>query len=154
MIGFNVRPAGKAQQLSEQEGVDGADPELFGGAVWVLTPTAGTDDGAFATVRSIVASLGADVVALSPDRHDALVAVVSHVPHLTAATLMLVTSPSAGAPQPLINYFQPMPIVGKLSMTVWGAPAVGPRDPANGLEDNGRPANAGFPRKRGHFDLS
>jgi prephenate dehydrogenase len=28
------------------------------------------------------------VVALSPERHDALVAVVSHVPHLTAATLM------------------------------------------------------------------
>src|SRR5207248_5859232 len=37
---------------------------------------------------SIVTSLGADVVALPPHRHDALVAVVSHVPHLTAATLM------------------------------------------------------------------
>ena len=33
-------------------------------------------------------TLGAEVVALAPDRHDALVAVVSHVPHLTAATLM------------------------------------------------------------------
>ena len=33
-------------------------------------------------------SFGADVVALPPERHDALVAVVSHVPHLTAATLM------------------------------------------------------------------
>ena len=33
-------------------------------------------------------SLGAEVVALSPEEHDALVAVVSHVPHLTAATLM------------------------------------------------------------------
>ena len=30
----------------------------------------------------------ADVVALAPERHDALVAVVSHVPHLTAVTLM------------------------------------------------------------------
>src|SRR5688572_16741582 len=28
---------------SEQEGVDGADPDLFRGAVWVLTPTATTD---------------------------------------------------------------------------------------------------------------
>jgi prephenate dehydrogenase len=73
---------------SEQEGVDGADGSLFRGAVWVLTPTADTDDEAFTAVRSIVASLGADVVALAPDRHDALVAVVSHVPHLTAATLM------------------------------------------------------------------
>jgi prephenate dehydrogenase len=35
-----------------------------------------------------VASLGAEVLALSPQQHDALVAVVSHVPHLTAAALM------------------------------------------------------------------
>jgi prephenate dehydrogenase len=73
---------------SEQDGVEGADADLFEGAVWVLTPTATTEDNAFASVRSVVSSLGADVVALSPERHDALVAVVSHVPHLTAATLM------------------------------------------------------------------
>ena len=47
-----------------------------------------TDDDAFARCAPIVSSLGADVVALAPERHDALVAVVSHVPHLTAATLM------------------------------------------------------------------
>ncbi|MEO7429169.1 MAG: prephenate dehydrogenase/arogenate dehydrogenase family protein [Acidimicrobiales bacterium] len=73
---------------SEQDGVDGADPDLFAGAVWVLTPTAATDDAAYALVRSVVKDLGADVVALAPDHHDALVAVVSHVPHLTAASLM------------------------------------------------------------------
>lgn len=73
---------------SEQEGIDGADADLFAGAVWVLTPTALTDDAAFATLRAVIAELGADVVALAPDHHDALVAVVSHVPHLTAASLM------------------------------------------------------------------
>ena len=73
---------------SEQEGVEGADGELFEGATWVLTPTADTDPQAFLTVRSVVSSLGADVIAVPPDRHDTLVAVVSHVPHLTAATLM------------------------------------------------------------------
>jgi prephenate dehydrogenase len=73
---------------SEQVGVEGASGDLFVGATWVLTPTAVTDPGAFTRLRSIVADLGADVVALAPDQHDALVAVVSHVPHLTAATLM------------------------------------------------------------------
>jgi prephenate dehydrogenase len=73
---------------SEQEGVEGASPDLFEGATWVLTPTAGTDAAAYAQVRQIVTTLGAEVVALPPDRHDTLVAVVSHVPHLTAATLM------------------------------------------------------------------
>ncbi|MFP3899837.1 MAG: 3-phosphoshikimate 1-carboxyvinyltransferase [Acidimicrobiia bacterium] len=73
---------------SEQEGVEGATDDLFEGATWVLTPTAGTDAAAYAQVRQIVTSLGAEVVALPPERHDALVAVVSHVPHLTAASLM------------------------------------------------------------------
>ena len=73
---------------SEQEGVEGAAAELFEGATWVLTPTEGTDATAFAEVRQIVGTLGAEVVALPPDRHDELVAVVSHVPHLAAATLM------------------------------------------------------------------
>ena len=73
---------------SELEGLDGADPDLFAGAVWVLTPTSGTSDAAFSTVAAIVNDLGAEVVGLDPARHDELVAVVSHVPHLTAATLM------------------------------------------------------------------
>lgn len=73
---------------SEQDGLDGANPTMFAGAVWVLTPTDATDDQALADVRTIVSGFGADVVALPPDRHDALVAVVSHVPHLTAVTLM------------------------------------------------------------------
>jgi prephenate dehydrogenase len=73
---------------SEQVGVDGASGDLFVGATWVLTPTASTDPDAYALVRNVLAELGADVVALAPAQHDALVAVVSHVPHLTAATLM------------------------------------------------------------------
>lgn len=73
---------------SEQEGVEGAFADLFQGATWVLTPTARTDAAAYAQVQQIGGALGAEVVALPPERHDALVAVVSHVPHLTAATLM------------------------------------------------------------------
>ena len=73
---------------SEQEGVAGARADLFTGAVWVLTPVPATDDEAFARIRSVVSSLGAEVVALPPEEHDRMVAVVSHVPHLAAATLM------------------------------------------------------------------
>lgn len=80
---------------SELDGLDGAQGELFEGAVWVLTPDAASDDAVFATVAGVVASLGAEVVALAPERHDQLVAVVSHVPHLTAATLMGLASDRA-----------------------------------------------------------
>ena len=42
---------------SEQEGPDGADPELFVGATWVLTPTPATDADAYSVVREIVRGL-------------------------------------------------------------------------------------------------
>jgi prephenate dehydrogenase len=80
---------------SELDGLDGADGSMFEGAVWVLTPTTGTADATFGEVAKIVAELGADVVALAPDRHDQVVAVISHVPHLTAATLMGLASDRA-----------------------------------------------------------
>jgi prephenate dehydrogenase len=73
---------------SELEGLDGADGELFNGAVWVLTPIDSTSHRAISAVAKAVASLGAEMVAMAPDRHDDMVAVVSHVPHLTAASLM------------------------------------------------------------------
>ena len=80
---------------SEQEGVDGADAALFEGATWVLTPTEATEAEAYALLRSVVSSFGADVLAIPPERHDELVAVVSHVPHLTAAALMTLAAASA-----------------------------------------------------------
>lgn len=80
---------------SELEGLDGADGAMFQGAVWVLCPNDRTADRAFSAVAAIVAELGADVVALPPERHDEVVAVISHVPHLTAATLMGLASERA-----------------------------------------------------------
>jgi prephenate dehydrogenase len=77
---------------SEQEGLAGASPDLFVGATWVLTPTGRTDPQVFAEVRSFVARVGAEAIAVAPELHDALVAVVSHVPQLAASTLMNVAS--------------------------------------------------------------
>jgi prephenate dehydrogenase len=89
---------------SEADGIDGADPDLFMGAVWVLTPTAITDPDTYATVHGAVKDLGADVVTMDAGRHDAMVAVVSHVPHLTAAALMTVASVHAAEEQgPLLR---------------------------------------------------
>jgi prephenate dehydrogenase len=87
-VGSPTFVGGHPMAGSEQEGVDGSRADLFQGAVWVLTPVETTDPAAHALVRSAVSSFGADVVELPPDRHDALVAVVSHVPHLTAVSLM------------------------------------------------------------------
>lgn len=73
---------------SEAHGVAGSRGDLFEGSTWVLTPTDETAPAAQALVHGVVRSLGAEVVTLSPEDHDRLVATVSHVPHLTAVTLM------------------------------------------------------------------
>ena len=77
---------------SADEGIEGADPDLFDGATWVLTPTATTDPAAFTAVRDLVALTGAQVVAVGPELHDGLVATVSHLPHLAASALMHVAA--------------------------------------------------------------
>ncbi len=73
---------------SEQDGLHGADPDLFSGAVWVLTPSEDTSDRSLGVVSKFVADLDAEPVTLHADVHDAVVAVVCHVPHLTSVTLM------------------------------------------------------------------
>ncbi len=73
---------------SELAGLDGADETLFEGAVWVLTPSVESSDETFEKLAKVITSLGAEIVVLEAQRHDRLVAVVSHLPHLTAATLM------------------------------------------------------------------
>ncbi len=88
---------------SEQDGLDGADADLFLGATWVLTPTERTAPEAFTTVRSLVAGLGAEIVQVAPEHHDALVAVVSHVPQLAATTLMDVAATSGEQPATLLR---------------------------------------------------
>jgi prephenate dehydrogenase len=88
---------------SELDGLDGADPEMFNGAVWVVTPLPTTDDVTLATVTNVLRALDAEVVALTPEQHDQVVAVVSHVPHLAAATLMRLAVTRAEEHAPLLR---------------------------------------------------
>lgn len=80
--------AGHPMAGSEQSGVAGARPGLFRNATWVVTPTETTSDTAYTRLREIIRLLGAEVVSMDPAVHDRAVARISHVPHLTAATLM------------------------------------------------------------------
>ncbi len=75
---------------SERSGPEAADGQLFQAATWVLTPTSATDDGVLTALSSDLRAFGARVVALPPHRHDELVAVISHLPHVVASTLAAV----------------------------------------------------------------
>ena len=88
---------------SEQEGIRGARGDLFRGAAWVLTPAEITGDDHFAEVRAAIVEIGADVVVIDADSHDELVAVVSHVPHLTAGALMRIADDHSQEHRPLLR---------------------------------------------------
>ena len=73
---------------SEKSGIEAADPALFQGAAAVLTPLAGVVPEAAALVASLWEAIGARIVRMSPETHDHVYALVSHVPHLIAYAMM------------------------------------------------------------------
>lgn len=78
--------AGKTQSI------EGADPDLFRGAVWIVTPSLTASREAIETVLGLVQALGAEPRFLDPREHDAYVASISHLPFLLAVALMRTTS--------------------------------------------------------------
>ena len=82
----------------EQSGIEAADAALFEGAVWCLTPDRATDLAALTRMEALVRSLGAVPRTLDPERHDALVAGISHLLLAAAAALVTtITADPAGA---------------------------------------------------------
>lgn len=79
--------AGHPMAGSERSGVEAANPELFIEAVWAVTPTPATDPAAQARLTALAQAVGARVLTLAPDEHDAAVAVTSHLPHILAYAL-------------------------------------------------------------------
>ena len=73
---------------SEQRGIDAARSDLFRGARCILTPTPETDRNALASVRAVWEAVGCRVQELPPERHDQLMAEMSHLPHAVAACLV------------------------------------------------------------------
>lgn len=73
---------------SHETGAAHASADLFVGATYLLTPTTHTDPDAYRRLHTLLAGIGARVLAVRPDRHDLLVAVTSHLPQLAGTTLM------------------------------------------------------------------
>lgn len=79
---------------SEKSGVRHSRADLFEQRVAIITPWEDSDRSAVLRLGEFWTSLGARVVRLTPEEHDAAVASISHVPHLVAAALAAAT-PSA-----------------------------------------------------------
>lgn len=78
----------------EQSGALAADPDLFRGAIYCLTPNANARQGAVDVIDALVNIAGAKPYYIDPTEHDAYVAGISHLPFLLSTLLVAATSRS------------------------------------------------------------
>ena len=74
---------------SEKSGFMVADPELFNGYPYVLTPEEDCPEQVVQQLGKLIESIGAKVVLRQATKHDREVAMISHIPHMLAVALTL-----------------------------------------------------------------
>jgi len=103
---------------SEQRGVEFARDDLFERAICILTTAKKTNRQAVQTLKRFWSRLGCSVRLMSPVEHDRTLANVSHLPHVTAVSLMNVSSikelPFAG------KGFMDMSRIASSPANIWG----------------------------------
>ncbi|KQU52998.1 cyclohexadienyl dehydrogenase [Sphingomonas sp. Leaf339] len=73
---------------TERSGPEAGFATLFAGRWCILTPAADADPVAVERVASFWRRLGADVETMTPEHHDRVLAVTSHLPHLIAYSIV------------------------------------------------------------------
>jgi len=73
---------------TEHSGPDAGFAELFENRWCILTPPEGTDPQAVDELAAFWRLLGANVEVMTPEHHDLVLAVTSHLPHLIAYTIV------------------------------------------------------------------
>ncbi len=102
---------------SERRGIAAAQPGLFDESICIVTKTSRTNRRAVQTVRRLWAPLVRRVLIMSPERHDRLVAALSHLPHLLAYCLARATSGDGLALAP--RSFLEMTRIAKSDPDLW-----------------------------------
>ena len=72
----------------EVAGIAAADPALYRGCTFILTPLARTSPAAIALGESLVQAVRAHPLIIEPEQHDRLAATISHLPYLLACALV------------------------------------------------------------------
>jgi len=73
---------------TEQSGPDAGFAELFANRWCILTPPEGTDARAVDKLAAFWRLLGANVETMTPEHHDIVLAITSHIPHLIAYNIV------------------------------------------------------------------
>ncbi|HAJ37226.1 MAG TPA: prephenate dehydrogenase/arogenate dehydrogenase family protein [Chloroflexi bacterium] len=97
-----VQPVGGHPMCGkETAGFEAAECGLYRNATWVLSPLPRTSPDALALATELAQAVGARPLVLAPDRHDRLVASISHLPFLLASALTAAVA-EVGADDPTV----------------------------------------------------
>ncbi len=81
---------------SEKTGMAHAHADLFEAAACIITPLEESPESEIARLQQLWKALGMEVVICSPEKHDEIVAHISHLPHLLASSLCSYLSSKEG----------------------------------------------------------
>jgi len=97
--------AGHPMAGKEQAGVEFADPDLFQGAAWFVTPLPGqkVHEGLSGDYLEWVEKIGARIAMLEANEHDSLCAWISHLPQLISTALAASLVDQYGEDAPLLE---------------------------------------------------
>jgi prephenate dehydrogenase len=89
LLPTHVQPLGGHPMCGKEiSGIGAADPALYAGRTFILTPLPRTSEAALALGCELAAASGARPLVLEPERQDFLVATLSHLPYLLACALV------------------------------------------------------------------
>jgi prephenate dehydrogenase len=89
---------------TENSGVDASFSSLYKGKLCIVTPTAATDSRALEKVARMWQVAGSEVVMMAPDKHDKVVAAISHLPHMVAYSLVIAVGDYDGCNENILKY--------------------------------------------------
>jgi len=85
----HVQPMGGHPMCGKEvSGITEADPNLYRGCTFILSPLSRTSSSALALGQAMVEAVGARPLVLEAERQDRLVATLSHLPYLLACALV------------------------------------------------------------------
>jgi prephenate dehydrogenase len=94
----HVQPLGGHPMCGkETSGIEAADPALYRGRTFILSPLPRTSGAALALGRELAQAIGGQPLVLEPERQDFLVATVSHLPYLLACGLVATADATTSA---------------------------------------------------------
>jgi prephenate dehydrogenase len=122
--GMRVLP-GHPMAGKEFSGVDHADAGLFQGAVWLITPVVANQQ--YTPLQEefteLLTAIGARIVVLDPQRHDQLVAWISHLPQMISTALTSVLHEELGDDETVMQIggraLREMTRIGRSPYSMW-----------------------------------